>query len=189
LVTKSTAASFRACSFLALTDIVLRSKIRYTQLLALESESDKTSRPKEYAFLLVNAFRKSCVWWTTNYGNDLKGACNITESRRKIDMNMNIRIIGQIASIFGIIFVVFAAFAAIVNYEGITAQYGSSIGIEVLQYTLLTAMLPYLLYAALSFTVAGVVMRSTKPQAAPEETKPRETSEVPSQSERDDPLP
>jgi len=124
-----------------------------------------------------------------NYGNDLKGAYNITETRRKTDMNIKIRIIGQIASIFGIIFVVFAAFAAIVNYEGITAQYGSSVGIEVLQYTVLTAMLPYLLYAALSFTVAGVVMRSTKEQAAPEETKPQEMPEMPPQQERDEPTP
>ena len=127
----------------------------------------------------------------TNYGNDLKGARNITETRRKTDMNKNIRTIGQIASIFGIVFIVFAVFAAIVNYEGITAQYGNSISIQALQYTLLNAMLPYLLYAALSFTIAGVIMRSTKEPAAPEEIAPEEMKpkEMPPEQERDEPTP
>ena len=101
-------------------------------------------------------------------------------------MNTSIRTIGQIASIFGVIFVVFAVFAALVNYEGITAQYGSGISIQALQYTLLNAMLPFLLYAALSFTVAGVIMRATKERAAPEEAKP---PEMPPQPERDEPTP
>ena len=105
-------------------------------------------------------------------------------------MNANIRIVGQIAAIFGVIFVVFAVFAAFVNYNGITAQYGG-VSIEMLQYSLLAAMIPYLLYAALSFAVAGVIMRSTREPAAPEQTAPMETKpqEMAPETERDEPVP
>jgi len=105
-------------------------------------------------------------------------------------MNTNIRLVGQIASVFGIVFVIFAVIAAIVNYNGITAQYGA-VSIQMLQYSLLDAMLPYLMYAALSFTVAGVIMRATKEPVALEKTplagpKPEETSP---ETERDQPMP
>jgi len=105
-------------------------------------------------------------------------------------MSTNIRIVGQIASIFGVVFIIFAAIAAIVNFNGITAQYGG-VSIQMLQYSLLAAMLPYLLYAALSFAVAGVIMRSTKEPVSSEQTPLAETkpNETPAETERDEPLP
>ena len=105
-------------------------------------------------------------------------------------MNTNIRIVGQIAAIFGVVFIVFAVFAAIINYNGITAQYGG-VSIAMLQYSLLAAMLPYLMYAALSFAVAGVIMRSTKEPVAPEQASTMEPKpeEMPPETERDEPLP
>ena len=80
------------------------------------------------------------------------------------------KIIGQVSSIFGVIFVIFAAFAAIVNYEGTTAL-SAFVTAGILQYYVLNGMLPFLLLAALSFTVSGVIMRSTRETVA-EETKP-----------------
>ena len=101
----------------------------------------------------------------------------IDQSRGK-KMN-NYRIIGQVASVFGVIFVVFAAFAAIVNYLGITAEY-AVVTTSVLQYYVLNGMLPFLLFAALSFTVAAVLTRSSRDETAemkPEEL-PAQASEV-----------
>ena len=107
-------------------------------------------------------------------------------------MNKNIKTVGQIASIFGIIFIVFAVIAAIVNYQGLTlSNPGSSLSLQVLQYYILNAMIPYLLYAALSFTVAGVIMRSTREPVEPEEAVVEEMkpAEVPPEQERDEPTP
>jgi hypothetical protein len=70
------------------------------------------------------------------------------------------RTIGQIGFGFGIISVVFAAFAAFVDYQLNTIQY-AIIPSNFIMTSALEAMLPYLLLAVLSFTVAGVTMRKS----------------------------
>ncbi len=88
-------------------------------------------------------------------------------------MNTNVRIIAQIASIVGVVSVVFAALAAIVSYGGITAQYGT-VPVSILQYSLFNSMIPYLFFAVLAFTVAGVISRSSRENVEPQEIKPVE---------------
>jgi hypothetical protein len=87
----------------------------------------------------------------------------------------NWRVIGQIAAGFGIIFIVFAALEAFVNYQAITIQQGF-IPAGYLQVYVLNAMLPFLLFAVLSFVVAAVTMRSGKDyvEKAPAEIQPAE---------------
>ncbi|MCW4017925.1 MAG: hypothetical protein NWF00_04500 [Candidatus Bathyarchaeota archaeon] len=70
------------------------------------------------------------------------------------------KIISQIASGFGIVFVVFAALEAFVNYQAITMQSAYTIPSGYLQVYILSAMLPFLLFAVLSFIVAAAIMRS-----------------------------
>lgn len=73
----------------------------------------------------------------------------------------NWKIVSQIASVFGIIFVVFAAFAAFLNYQAVTMQAGL-IPEGYLQIYVLSEMLPYLLFAVLSFGVAAVTRHTVK---------------------------
>ena len=96
-------------------------------------------------------------------------------------MNLYVKSVGQIASIFGVIFVVFAAFAAIVNYIAASQQAYLSVGL--LEYYLLNAMLPFLLLAALSFTVAAVLNRASRNSGAEESKPPEEPAEPKPQSE------
>jgi uncharacterized membrane protein len=88
----------------------------------------------------------------------------------KREMN-NWKIVGQIASGFGIIFIVFAVFAAFINFEINTYQYGSSAPAGFIQVSALASMLVFLLFAVLSFVVAGVIMRAAK-EKVDEEIEP-----------------
>ena len=71
----------------------------------------------------------------------------------------NWKIIGQIAAVFGIVFVVFAAFAAFLEYEMWSYQYGNLAPSGFIQVTILTAMLPFLMLAVLSFVVSALTKR------------------------------
>lgn len=83
----------------------------------------------------------------------------------------NWRIAGQIASGFGIVSVVFAAFAAFINYEINTFLYGSIAPSGFIQMSALEAMLPFLILAVLSFVVAGIATRSAR-EKSEKEAKP-----------------
>jgi hypothetical protein len=92
----------------------------------------------------------------------------------------NLKIVGQIASGFGIVFIVFAAFQAFVAYQQVAYQ---SPPASILQAYILSAMLPFLLFAVLSFVVGAVTIRQGKgvseKQASPElqtEKRPVETA-------------
>jgi TRAP-type C4-dicarboxylate transport system permease small subunit len=77
----------------------------------------------------------------------------------------NWKIVSQIATAFGIAFIVFAALAGFITYEQITIQYESSvpaIPASLVQLSVLGAMLPFMLFAVLSLVVAGLSSRSTK---------------------------
>jgi large-conductance mechanosensitive channel len=103
-------------------------------------------------------------------------------------MNPYVKSVGQIASIFGVIFVVFAAFAAIVNYIGLSQQAQAYLSVGLLEYYLLNAMLPFLLLAALSFTVAAVLNRASRNGGA-EEPKPAEELAEPKPQSEESPVP
>ena len=71
----------------------------------------------------------------------------------------NWKIIGQIAAVFGIVFVVFATFAAILEYEALSYTYGNIAPSGYIQVSILTAMLPFLMLAILSFVVSALAKR------------------------------
>ena len=95
----------------------------------------------------------------------------------------NWRIVGKIAMGFGIVFVVFAVFAAVITYNGLNLTPGYYSANQI-QLAVLSTMLEYLLFAALSFVAAGFSLRAGKenlekeelpleeqPEAQPTETK------------------
>ena len=86
----------------------------------------------------------------------------------------NWKIIGQIAAVFGIVFVVFAALAAFLQYETLSLQYGNIAFSGLIQVIILTAMLPFLMLAVLSFVVSALAKRgSVKMNIAEEATAPQ----------------
>jgi len=93
--------------------------------------------------------------------NDLKGDRNISLNLSEEYMN-NWKTIGQIASSFGIIFIAFAALAAFFEYETLSYLYGTVAPVGFIQFSVLNAMLPYLMLAVLSFIVAAASRRHTK---------------------------
>jgi len=72
------------------------------------------------------------------------------------------KIVKKIATAFGVVFVVFGALSAFLAYEQLNIQYGSSAPASYILLTSLNVMLPLLLYAALSFVVAGFSSRLAK---------------------------
>lgn len=88
------------------------------------------------------------------------------------DRMNNWKIVGQIATAFGIAFIVFAALAGFITYEQITIQYESAaIPASLVQLSVLGAMLPFMLFAVLSLVVAGLSSRSAK-EADEKDAKP-----------------
>jgi len=85
----------------------------------------------------------------------------------KQDMN-NWKMVSQIASSFGIVFIVFAVFAALINFEINSYQYGSNAPAGFIQLSALASMLVFLLFAVLSFVVARITMRSAKENTSEE---------------------
>jgi hypothetical protein len=93
----------------------------------------------------------------------------------------NWKIVGNIAFGFGVVFIVFAVFQAILTYNSLTLGDAPA---SYFQFYILSSMLQYLLVAALSFVTAGFSLRAAKekqekeelpfeeqPEAQPTETK------------------
>jgi hypothetical protein len=72
------------------------------------------------------------------------------------------KIVRQIATAFGVAFIVFGALSAFVAYEQLDIQYGSTIPAGFVLVSVLGAMLPFMLYAVLSFVVAIFILRVAK---------------------------
>jgi hypothetical protein len=68
----------------------------------------------------------------------------------------NWRLVGRVATAFGIISVIFAAVAAILNYQINTYIYGRLVPEGFIQVNVVNAMLPYLIIAVLSFAAAAI---------------------------------
>jgi hypothetical protein len=103
-----------------------------------------------------------------------------------MDYSTIARTIGRIAVGFGVVFIIFSAFSAFITYQAISLTQGYYISSGVLQVNILNAMLPYLLYAALSFIVAGFTLPYARkhttetPVTEPEpEMQPTETQDEP----------
>jgi len=97
---------------------------------------------------------------------------------------MNWKIVAILASVVGIMSVVFAVVSAFVTYRLIVITSFLSTPTEYVQLTILSVMLQYLFYAIVSFTVAAFAARAGK-QSRKEtpwqpqveiETKPSETA-------------
>ena len=92
----------------------------------------------------------------------------------------NWRIINKIAFVFGIVFIVFTALAAVINYEFSKVLYESAAPASLFTYTILIAMLPFLVAAVLSFTVYALSSHAAKSEAEKEtETQEKETQPEP----------
>ncbi len=92
----------------------------------------------------------------------------------------NWKIVGKIATAFGVTFAVFAAFTAVLNYEAFAIQYdiGTNIPVDYVLVSVLSNMLPLLLFAALSFIVALVTLRAEKAPIKIEETTEEQPAEA-----------
>jgi hypothetical protein len=75
-----------------------------------------------------------------------------------------LKIINKIAVVFGIVFVVFSVFAGLANYELNQIIYQVSAPVSFIEISIIEAMLPFLLFAVLSFLLAFIVSRAAKPE-------------------------
>ncbi len=69
------------------------------------------------------------------------------------------KIVSKIASAFGIIFIIFAVFASFISYEDLSVRYVSTPPAGFMQVSIVEAMMPFLLYAVLSFAVSATINR------------------------------
>ena len=90
----------------------------------------------------------------------------------------NWKIVANIATAFGVVFGVFAAFAAVLNYMYITIQYGNNVPASFLQVNILSAMLPFLLFTVLSFIVVMFAIRAEKAPVKNEEATEEQATET-----------
>jgi len=88
------------------------------------------------------------------------------------------KIVGNIATAFGVAFAVFAALTGVLNYEAISIQYGTNVPAGYVTVSILLNMLPFLLFAVLSFTVALVTIRAEKALIKIEETNEEQATET-----------
>ncbi|MGD0994457.1 MAG: hypothetical protein ABR909_02915 [Candidatus Bathyarchaeia archaeon] len=88
----------------------------------------------------------------------------------------NWRIINKIANVSGIIFIVFTVLAGVISYELSKVLYSSAAPTSLFEYSVVTAMLPFLVAAVLSFAVAFLISRALKSETEKEiETQKTET--------------
>jgi large-conductance mechanosensitive channel len=92
---------------------------------------------------------------------------------------VNWKMINKIALVFGIIFIVFTALAAVINYELDKLEYTSAAPASFIDYSFISAMLPYLVLAVLSLTVYVISASMIKPEAQEKETQQTETHPEP----------
>jgi hypothetical protein len=119
----------------------------------------------------VNPFRihQRSATGKWKFGASLKAGSNIPKDTLVKQMK-NWKIISNIATCFGIAFVVYAAISAVLTYESIDMQYGvGNVPANFIQLSILNAMLPFLLYAVLSFLVVAFTSRAGKETPEKEE--------------------
>ena len=72
----------------------------------------------------------------------------------------NWKIVSKIANLSGAVFAIFSAVTALINYEYFTSLYVSAVPAKLLAFSVITAIVPYVVAAVASFTVAAVVSRA-----------------------------
>ena len=87
----------------------------------------------------------------------------------------NWKIINKIAKALGIVFIVFAGLAAVISYELYTTMYSSAAPATFIAMSILTATLPFIVSAVLSFTVAILIARAIKTDVEKEKEIQTET--------------
>ena len=93
---------------------------------------------------------------------------------------VNWRIINKFALVSGIVFIVFTVLAGVINYElnKILGQV-EAIPTSYIETSILTAMLPFLVAAVLSFATAFLISRAIKSEAEKEtETQPKKDADL-----------
>lgn len=100
---------------------------------------------------------------------------------------VNWRIINKFALVSGIVFIVFTVLAGFINYEIDKLLYSSAAPASFIDYTILAAMLPFLVFAVLSFVVVALSSRAIKSEAEKEpEAQEKEIQETETQPEPED---
>ena len=90
---------------------------------------------------------------------------------------------------FGIVFIVFTVLAALVNLEFDRAYYTTAAPAAITIYSVIAAMLPYLVAAVLLFLAAFLIPRTIKSEDEKEpEAQEKETEETETQSDLEDVL-
>lgn len=86
---------------------------------------------------------------------------------------------------FGIVLVIFSAFAGVINYELDKTMYLSTAPVLLIETSIVTAMLPYLVGAVLSLFVANIISRSMDSEEEEETEKEAEKTEAQTKEEAD----
>ena len=93
--------------------------------------------------------------------------------------------INKIAKIFGVIFIVFTGIAAIISYELNTTMYTSAAPAIFIAVNILTATLPFLVSAVLSFSALALISSAIKKEAEKETETQRSETEAKQEAEFD----
>jgi membrane protein implicated in regulation of membrane protease activity len=88
----------------------------------------------------------------------------------------NWRTISKIAVVFGIVFLIFAAFSAFLTYQDVILKYSPLVPANFIQVSILIAMLPFMLFAVLSFVVAALGSRAAKETTDKENQPPTQVA-------------
>jgi mannitol-specific phosphotransferase system IIBC component len=81
------------------------------------------------------------------------------------------KIINRIANLIGIVFVVFSVLAAVINYEYLITYYTTVPPAKFIEINILTAILPFLTAAVVSFITAGAIASSMRSDDEQKEEK------------------
>jgi large-conductance mechanosensitive channel len=91
---------------------------------------------------------------------------------------VNWKIINKFAVVSGIVFIVFTVLAGFINYQIDKLAYTSAAPANFIDYTIFAAMLPFLVFAVLSFVVAALSSQAAK-SAAEKEPEAQKTKTQP----------
>ena len=82
---------------------------------------------------------------------------------------VNWKLISKFSLVFGVVFIVFAVIAGVINYQMDKLQYSSQVPMSFIDYSVIAAMLPFLVAAVISFVV---VVLSPQDAKSAEEKEP-----------------
>ena len=86
----------------------------------------------------------------------------------------------------GVVFTVFTVLAGIINYETDKLLYSSAAPMNFIVYTILAAMLPFLVFAVLSYVVIALSSREIKSEDEKRtETQPKQEADLKEETEKE----